>query len=121
MSDHICPTCGQARPLKNETREVEVFDGRVVSNTKELFIDGKPIELAKSQASIAHAIARAGSRTAHKDYIMNVYCECYGWPAEEPERKVIDVLVCRLRKRLKETKLSIETVFNVGYRFVLED
>ncbi|MEZ2410518.1 helix-turn-helix domain-containing protein [Bosea sp. RCC_152_1] len=37
-------------------------------------------------------------------------------PDEEPEMKIVDVYVCKIRKKLKPYGLEIETIWGQGYR-----
>lgn len=39
-------------------------------------------------------------------------------PDDAPEIKIVDVLVCKLRKKLEGTSWSIETIWGVGYKLV---
>lgn len=39
-------------------------------------------------------------------------------PNDHPEIKIIDVLVCKARQKLKGTRWRIETVWGTGYRLV---
>lgn len=38
---------------------------------------------------------------------------------EEPEIKIIDVWICKMRRKLRRLGVEIDTVWGTGYRFVL--
>lgn len=82
-------------------------------------VDGKPLNLTCKEYSIlALLIMRKGS-TLSKEVFLN---HLYGG-MDEPELKIIDVFVCKLRKKLAEAlgtdDTYIETVWGRGY--VLRD
>lgn len=49
-----------------------------------------------------------------KDAAMAVLYRDFG--KDEPEPKIVDVFICKLRKKLKPFGIAIETVWGVGYR-----
>ncbi|MFC3074666.1 helix-turn-helix domain-containing protein [Shinella pollutisoli] len=50
---------------------------------------------------------------ATKSYLMSVL---YSDRMEEPEEKIVDVLVCKIRRKLQLHGVAIETVWGQGYR-----
>lgn len=57
---------------------------------------------------------RAAPRIETRARIMDALYA--GRCGDEPDEKVVDVFICKLRKKLKDTGLRIESVWGVGYR-----
>lgn len=76
-------------------------------------LDGKALELTTSEYSLLHLLANAPGKAFSRDDILN---ELRGIDAELYTRSV-DILVSRLRQKLKPLK-CIQTVWGSGYRFV---
>ena len=77
--------------------------------------DGKPIRLTGKEYSILEALSLRLGVTVTKEMLLG---HLYGGK-DEPELKIIDVFVCRLRKKLAQAtngKHYIETVWGRGYR-----
>lgn len=77
--------------------------------------DGMPFGgLTASEARVLSAIA-ASPEGITKD---RIFAAVYGssTDADQPEPKIIDVYVCRLRKKLAPHEITIETVWGWGYR-----
>ncbi|AMS41190.1 winged helix-turn-helix domain-containing protein [Aminobacter aminovorans] len=78
---------------------------------------GKKQHLTTSEAKVMMALAREPERALSKDELMD---RLYGGE-DEPERKIIDVLICKLRRKLAQMNGGldvVETVWGRGYRFV---
>lgn len=75
-----------------------------------------PIEwgLTNSEARVVATLA--GREMATKDQLM---AALYSDRPEEPDGKIVDVLVCRIRRKLQPFGVVIETVWGQGY--VLKD
>ena len=77
--------------------------------------DGKPIRLTGKEYSILEALSLRLGVTVTKKMLLG---HLYGGK-DEPELKIIDVFVCRLRQKLAQAtdgKHYIETVWGRGYR-----
>ena len=77
--------------------------------------DGKPIRLTGKEYSILEALSLRLGVTVTKKMLLG---HLYGGK-DEPELKIIDVFVCRLRKKLAQATDGnhyIETVWGRGYR-----
>ena len=78
-------------------------------------VDGKPLNLTCKEYSILELLVVRKGSTLSKEVFLN---HLYGG-MDEPELKIIDVFVCKLRKKLAEALGSndtcIETVWGRGY------
>lgn len=77
--------------------------------------DGKPIRLTRKEYRILELLSLRPGITVTKEMLLG---HLYGGK-DEPELKIIDVFVCRLRKKLAQAtgdKHFIETVWGRGYR-----
>jgi len=81
-------------------------------------VDGKPLHLTSKEYGIIELLSLRKGTTLTKEMFLN---HLYGG-IDEPELKIIDVFVCKLRKKLQEASGGenyIETVWGRGY--VLKD
>ena len=79
-------------------------------------VNGRRIKLSHREHAIFNHLARHMGRVVAKE---SVYTAVYGTIDSEPFDKVIDVYICKLRKKLAEAtggKQYIETVFCRGYK-----
>lgn len=98
----------------------EIVTGKIRVNldTRTVEVDGKPLHLTGKEYGILELLSLRKGTTLTKEMFLN---HLYGG-MDEPEVKIIDVFICKLRKKL-ETAASgenyIETVWGRGY--VLRD
>lgn len=90
--------------------------GRMVMNleTRTVEIDGKPLHLTGKEYAILELLCLRKGTTLTKDMFLN---HLYGG-IDEPELKIIDVFVCKLRKKLMDAlggENYIETIWGRGY------
>lgn len=81
-------------------------------------VSGKPVHLTSKEYSILELLSLRKGATLTKEMFLN---HLYGG-MDEPELKIIDVFVCKLRRKIAEVaegKNYIETVWGRGY--VLRD
>jgi two-component system cell cycle response regulator CtrA len=92
-----------------KTGKLEVnLDARTVE------VDAKPVHLTGKEYGILELLSLRKGTTLTKEMFLN---HLYGG-MDEPELKIIDVFVCKLRKKLSqasEGELYIETVWGRGY------
>ncbi len=84
------------------------------TNTKTVHANGIPIRLTSREYAILELLGIRKGATLSKEVFLN---HLYGG-MEEPEFKIIDVFVCKLRKKLAEAlggENYIETVWGRGY------
>ena len=96
-----------------ETGKIKVnLDGKTVE------VDGHPVHLTGKEYQILELLSLRKGTTLTKEMFLN---HLYGG-MDEPELKIIDVFICKLRKKLVEAtggENYIETVWGRGY--VLRD
>jgi two-component system cell cycle response regulator CtrA len=100
--------------------ESVIRTGKLVVNldTRSVEVDGKPLHLTGKEYGILELLSLRKGSTLTKDMFLN---HLYGG-MDEPELKIIDVFVCKLRKKLAQAtggEHYIETVWGRGY--VLRD
>ena len=87
-------------------------------DTRTASIDGQPLHLTGKEYGILELLSLRKGTTLTKEMFLN---HLYGG-IDEPELKIIDVFICKLRKKLSEAtggENFIETVWGRGY--VLRD
>ena len=87
-------------------------------DTRSVEVDGKALHLTSKEYAILELLSLRKGSTLTKEMFLN---HLYGG-IDEPELKIIDVFVCKLRKKLQEASGGhnfIETVWGRGY--VLKD
>jgi len=87
-------------------------------DTRSIEVDSKPLHLTSKEYSILELLSLRKGTTLTKEMFLN---HLYGG-IDEPELKIIDVFVCKLRKKLSQAASGdnyIETVWGRGY--VLKD
>ena len=87
-------------------------------NAQTVTVKGKPLHLTGKEYSILELLSLRKGTTLNKDQFLN---HLYGG-MDEPELKIIDVFICKLRKKLEKAANGenyIETVWGRGY--VLRD
>ena len=94
--------------------------GRMVVNidARSVEVDGKAVNLTGKEYQILELLSLRKGTTLTKEMFLN---HLYGG-MDEPELKIIDVFICKLRKKLSEALAGdnhIETVWGRGY--VLRD
>jgi len=94
--------------------------GKMTLNMKEkvLLIEGKTVNLTPKEYAILELLALRKGATLTKEMFLN---HLYGG-IDEPELKIIDVFICKLRRKLSRLlgdENCIETVWGRGY--ILKD
>ncbi len=87
-------------------------------DTRRVEVDGQPLHLTRKEYGILELLSLRKGTTLTKEVFLN---DLYGG-VDEPELKIIDVFVCKLRKKLSAAtggENYIETVWGRGY--VLRD
>jgi two-component system cell cycle response regulator CtrA len=97
--------------------EATIQTGKLVVNldTREVSVDDHPVHLTGKEYGILELLSLRKSTTLTKEMFLNhLYAGMH-----EPELKIIDVFVCKLRKKLAQATGGnhyIETVWGRGYR-----
>ncbi len=107
------------RRSKGHSQSV-ISTGRIVVNldTKTVEVEGKTVHLTGKEYQMLELLSLRKGTTLTKEMFLN---HLYGG-MDEPELKIIDVFICKLRKKLCEATgedTNIETVWGRGY--VLKD
>ncbi len=97
-----------------------IVTGRAAVNldAKTVEVDGRPVHLTGKEYQMLELLSLRKGTTLTKEMFLN---HLYGG-MDEPELKIIDVFICKLRKKLSEAtggQTYIETVWGRGY--VLRD
>jgi two-component system, cell cycle response regulator CtrA len=103
-----------------ETKASQIRTGKVVVNldTRVVLVDDQPVHLTRKEYGILELLSMRKGKVLTKEMFFN---HLYGG-IDKPELKIIDVLVCKLRKKLAQATGGshyIETVWGRGY--VLRD
>lgn len=102
--------------------EIKVGNLRIFPESFEAFSGSELISLSPREFKLLCYLAENAGRIRSRDQIISEI-----WGTEfEGESRVLDILVNRLRSRLKksdapDTKISINTVFGIGYTLVETD
>lgn len=86
-------------------------------DTKTVEVDGEPVQLTAKEYQILELLSLRKGITLTKEMFLN---HLYGG-MDEPELKIIDVFICKLRKKLSEAtegESYIQTVWGRGYELV---
>lgn len=94
--------------------------GRMTVNldTRSVYVEGKPLHVTGKEYSILELLSLRKGTTLTKEMFLD---HLYGG-IDEPELKIIDVFICKLRRKIKNATQGnhyIETVWGRGY--VLKD
>ncbi|HVG49834.1 MAG TPA: response regulator transcription factor [Rubellimicrobium sp.] len=103
------------RRSKGHSQSV-IRTGRITVNldTKTVDVAGKPVHLTGKEYQILELLSLRKGTTLTKEMFLN---HLYGG-MDEPELKIIDVFICKLRKKLANANggdSHIETVWGRGY------
>jgi two-component system, cell cycle response regulator CtrA len=97
---------------------IQTGEFRVQLDTRVVSVDGKRVHLTGKEYGILELLSlRKGSTVTKGMFLNHLYAGM-----DEPEMKIIDVFLCKLRKKLVQAtsgKHYIETVWGRGY--VLRD
>lgn len=107
------------RGFHMETNELTI--GRITAHLdgRDPEVDGTRLKLSHREHSIFMHLAMQAGRVVSKE---SVYNAVYGTVDMQPHDKVIDVYICKLRKKIAEATSGeqyIETVYGRGYKFDL--
>jgi two-component system, cell cycle response regulator CtrA len=103
------------RSMGHAQSVIQTGDLVVNLSTKTVEVNGVPMYMTAKEYKILELFSLRKGMTLTKDMFLN---HLYGG-MDEPERKIIDVFICRLRKKLASAsngKDYFETVWSRGYR-----
>ncbi|MBP6860156.1 MAG: response regulator transcription factor [Candidatus Pacebacteria bacterium] len=79
-------------------------------------VDGAFVRLAGLQYSVLELLVTRINRLVKKELVMD---HLYGGRADEPDEKIVSVIVCKLKQKLEEAGFDTRAIVNVwghGYR-----
>src|SRR6516165_5837751 len=114
VTQEVSNAVGISNPARNHESSIRIGDLVVDIETRVVKADGKPMRLTGKEYSIFELLSRRQGTTVTKEMFLG---HLYGG-MDEPALKIIDVFICKLRKKLanaSEVRNFIETVWGRGY------
>lgn len=71
--------------------------------------------LTKLESRMAERLHASFGKSVNRDAVMNA---CYFDTMDQPHPRILDIFVCRMRKKLAGSPFKIETVRGVGWRMI---
>ncbi|WP_436253464.1 winged helix-turn-helix domain-containing protein [Neorhizobium sp. LjRoot104] len=105
-----CPVCGQE--ISDLPVTILPERGMVVAN-------GKFAVLTGSESLLLQRLAEVFPRVLTKEAALEWMYQ-FAAEGEEPEIKIIDVYICKARKKLEPIGVRIDTVWGKGYALALD-
>ncbi len=106
MSATNCPCCGHTL-MNDGSIRFDVESGFVVTG-------GQVAALTKHESEVFHALWEAQPRIlSTANLIEKLYWR--GSIDEEPEPKIIDVYICKIRRKMAGMPIKIQTAWGRGY------
>lgn len=90
-------------------------------NAVELWLPWQHYQLTKAERIVAEMLFRAKERPVTRAALYDALYAVRRSEAEQPLEKIVDVFVCKLRKKLKDSHYSIHNVYGLGYRMLIND
>lgn len=102
-----CPCCGRLLPDMDDV----IIDpsGIVVSR-------GRYVRLTANEFGVLQLLHQRMPRVLTKQALLSSLYQLR--PDDPPEIKIVDVWICKLRKKLKPLGINIDTVWGQGYRML---
>jgi len=102
--------CGQA------DEDVMLFGPVRISPAKhQVFVNDEPIELPLAEFRILYTLVKANGAVLSREELA----EHLGEHSDKFNKRLIDVHIAALRKKLGDAKTTIKTVHGLGYRFAV--
>jgi two-component system response regulator CpxR len=102
----------EARPPA-DARRIEINGVTLDPGSREVYKDGKPVEMTTLEFDILEMLMRAAGRVLSRDALMeNLYNR-----KATPFDRSIDMHISHLRKKLETDRAIFKTVRGVGYQF----
>ncbi len=112
--DHLRERAYDMKPAEAVDFLLGVLEG-LTHRLPEMTLEPFPgLVLTKMEARLLHHLDLRDGKPCTKEALMAALY--HSEPGDWPEVKLIDVFVCKLRAKLKETPFSIVTIWGVGYR-----
>ncbi len=107
------PQLSEARMAKARAKHTISDDDTVLLGLAEVF------KATRLQAKVLLKLLRRGQCT--KEMLHDTVEDNRGNPSEPTQGKIVQVMICHLRKKLKPFGLAIKTKHGIGYSMVVED
>lgn len=98
-----CPLCGS---------EISEVPFTILKERGMVAVNGSAVILPDLEAKCLSVLSEHFPRVVSTEKMMS---ELYWDRGEEPEPKIVDVLVCKIRAKIKPLGVSIETHWGRGY------
>lgn len=108
--DKTCPVCGSH--ISDLPVTILPERGMVVANGKFVVLTGHEALLLQR---LAEVFPRVLSKEAALEWLYQLNSE------REPEIKIIDVYICKARKKLEHIGVRIDTIWGKGYALALSE
>ncbi len=103
----------RAYPDPNAMREIlQAGPVRIFPAGRQVFVEGKPVELTPAEFNILLALFKAAGGTLTREDLQTEV----GTPEQPQNERVVDVHVASLRRKLGPARNIIKTVHGQGYR-----
>lgn len=113
-TDHLAERCAILEEENYQLRErIMLLEQALTADYDRMPIGG----LTSSEAVVLAAISSTPEGASKQRIFETLYAMRSS--GEVPETKIVDVLVCKIRKKLKAIGVDIETVWGWGYRLPL--
>jgi two-component system cell cycle response regulator CtrA len=103
-----CPLCAQ--PIPDDGRILVDLDGGLVVG------GGHVAQLTRQEFTLFEALWTSRPRTLSKEQLLDAIYALSASSGDVPEIKIIDVFICKARKKLVPLGVVIETAWGKGYR-----
>jgi DNA-binding response OmpR family regulator len=106
LADHLCPVCGGPRN----------FTSPIVFHNEEAYWQGARLKLSPTEAQYLKVLSDR-PRTVVSKESMYILLYAHLPDCDQPAEKIMDVYMCKLRKRLKQAgvPIVIETYWGRGW------
>lgn len=101
-----CPLCGSA--IHDDGRVLVDLDAGII------VVGHQMAQLTRFELSLFSALWRQRPRTLSKDTLLAASSEA--GRDDDRELKIVDVMICKLRAKLRPLGITIRTVWGEGYR-----
>ncbi|MCY1078122.1 response regulator transcription factor [Archangium lansingense] len=99
------------RPVMHRQSFLEIGALQVDLQSREVRVDGKPVELTRVEFDLLAALAKRPGAAVTRQWLVENVLD----PEREGSERTLDVHVSRLRRKLGPGK-HVETVWGIGYR-----
>jgi DNA-binding response OmpR family regulator len=116
LAEQLEREAAELAPQGRAPRKVTIRTGKLAvhPNSRIAMVDGNPLHLTAKEYGILELLSLRKGTTVTKEMFLN---HLYGGK-NEPQLKVVDVFICKLRKKLSQAtggEQYIETVWGRGY------